>query len=122
MRFANPDYLIMPGQVLRVDVGLGTKEGVLVPQGATSRAADGSLTAFVVKDGKADKRVLTEVGVHLNSWIVSKGLSQGDALVIDGLSNLRDGAEVATTPVTLLNADGVVIDLSPTATSATEEQ
>ena len=49
--FDNPELRLMPGQVLRVEVVLGTTIAVLVAQGATSRSASGVLTAFVAADG-----------------------------------------------------------------------
>ena len=87
-----PDRLILPGQFVRVEIQVGTVDGVLVPQRATSRSADGSLTAFVVRDGRADEVELTENGTTRNSWIVTDGIAEGDQLVLDGLDNLRDGA------------------------------
>ena len=109
IRFANPDRMILPGQFVRVEIQVGQVEGVLVPQRATSRAADGALTAFVVRDGKADQVELTESGTTRNSWIATEGIEAGDLLVLDGLDNLRDGAEVTTVPV-VIDDEGVVRD------------
>lgn len=109
IRFPNPDRLILPGQFLRVEVTLGSVRAMLVPQRATRRSADGALTAFVADDGKARQVVLTEVGTHRNAWMVTAGVAPGEALILDGLRNLRDGAEVAPVPVTI-DADGVVRD------------
>lgn len=107
--FDNPDRLILPGQFLRVEVTLGTRRALLVPQRATSRAADGTLSAFVVRNGKAAQVVLTEAGVARNSWVVTEGVLPGDQVIVDGLQNLRDGAEVVPVPVTI-SAEGVVTD------------
>ncbi|MBF9033518.1 efflux RND transporter periplasmic adaptor subunit [Rhodobacterales bacterium HKCCE2091] len=109
IRFDNPDRRIIPGQFLRVEVVLGSVEAVLVPQGATSRASDGSLTAFVAVDGRAEQRVLAEDGSYRNGWIVTGGIEAGEALIVDGLSNLRDGAEIAPVAVAI-SADGVVTE------------
>lgn len=111
-RFDNPDRQILPGQFLRVDITLGTTRAILVPQRATSRSADGTLTAFVAVDGKAVKRTLTEVGSHENAWIVTNGVTAGEMLVLDGLTTLADGADVETVPV-VLSKDGVVSDAAP---------
>jgi len=115
IQFDNPDRVIMPGQFLRVEVTLGTTEAVLVPQRATARASDGALTAFVVVDGKAVQRTLSEQGAYQNAWIVTEGVAAGDILVVDGLTNLSDGADVSPVPVTI-SADGVVSDVTPTDT------
>ena len=107
LRFDNPDGMILPGQFLRVKLTLGTTRAVLVPQRATSRASDGTLTAFVARDGKAQQVTLSEQGSYRNSWIVTQGISPGEQLILDGLENLRAGTEVTTVPVTI-DAQGVV--------------
>lgn len=109
LQFPNPDGLILPGQFLRVDLTLGTIRAVLVPQRATTRLADGSLGVFVARDGRAERAVLTEAGVWNNAWAVTEGVAPGDQLIVDGLSNLRDGEAVSPVPVTL-DDSGVVVD------------
>lgn len=107
LRFPNPERRILPGQFLRVDVQLGTIRAVLVPQGVTQRNAAGELTAFVAEDGIARQRVLTEEGSYGNAWIVTEGIEPGETVIVDGLSRLRDGAEVTTVPVEIA-ADGTI--------------
>ncbi|WP_261395579.1 efflux RND transporter periplasmic adaptor subunit [Salipiger bermudensis] len=109
LRFDNAERRIMPGQYLRVDITLGTIQAVLVPQGATSRASNGELTAFVAVDGTAEQRVLTDQGSYRNAWVVTEGVAAGESLIVDGLSNLQDGAAVTTVPVTI-SEDGVVTE------------
>lgn len=107
LRFDNPQALILPGQFLRVRLTQGSTRAVLVPQRATRRATDGTLTAFVVREGKAQQVTLSEQGSWQNSWIVSQGVSPGEQLILDGLQDLRPGTEVKTVPVTI-DAEGVV--------------
>jgi membrane fusion protein (multidrug efflux system) len=113
-QFDNANREILPGQFLRVDIEIGQQSAILVPQRATERQSDGRLTAFVADDGKAQLVELTYSGTYENAWIVTDGVEIGDALVLDGLNNLRDGADVATVPVTI-NAQGVVEDVTPAA-------
>lgn len=112
MRFSfdNPQGRILPGQFLRVELTLGSTEALLVPQRATSRSADGRLTAYTIRDGRAVSVPLTEVGVSDNAWLVTAGLSEGEPIIVDGLNNLREGAEVIPVQVSI-SADGVVTDL-----------
>jgi membrane fusion protein (multidrug efflux system) len=114
VEFPNPNHDIMPGQFLRVVATLGTTQGILVPQMATSRSSTGVLTAFVARDGQAVQVTLTDAGTHEHAWIVTDGLDPGDQLIVDGLKNLRAGDKVAPTPVTI-GDDGVV---QPAATPA----
>lgn len=101
VKFPNPNRDIMPGQFLRLEATLGTTEGILVPQMATSRSSTGVLTAFVVRDGKAIEVTLTDAGSYRNSWIVTDGLDAGETLIVDGLKDLRNGDAVTTTAVTV---------------------
>lgn len=107
LEFPNPDRLILPGQFVRVQLTVGTVDGVLVPQRATSRSATGVLTAFVARDGKADEVELTEAGTHENAWIVTEGVREGDQVLLDGLTNMTDGTAITTVPVTI-DAEGIV--------------
>lgn len=107
LEFPNPDRQLLPGQFVRVQLGVGMVDGVLVPQRATRRSAAGVLTAFVAADGKAHQVELTEVGTYQNAWIVTMGVEAGDQLLLDGLNNMTDGAEITTVPV-VIDADGVV--------------
>ncbi|MTH78153.1 efflux RND transporter periplasmic adaptor subunit [Paracoccus aestuariivivens] len=111
LQFDNPDHLILPGQFLRVQLTLGSTRAVLVPQRATKRASDGTLTAYVVRDGKAQQITLSEQGSYQNSWIVTQGVTPGEQLVLDGLDNLRAGAEVKTVPVRI-DGQGVVREVT----------
>lgn len=109
LQFDNPEGLILPGQFLRVEMTLGTTRAVLVPQRATKRAADGTLTAFVVRDGRAQQVTLSAQGSYRNNWITIQGINPGEQLVLDGLDNLRAGTEVTTVPVEI-DEQGVVRD------------
>lgn len=117
VQFDNPQRMILPGQFLRVKLTLGTTRAWLVPQRATGRSADGTLTAFLAVDGVAQRISLTTSGSQNNAWIVTAGVEDGDLVIVDGLSNLRDGAEVAAVPVTI-DEDGVVHDVAATPNAA----
>jgi membrane fusion protein (multidrug efflux system) len=111
IQFDNPDQNVLPGQFLRVEVTLGTSKSIVVPQRSTSRAANGTLTAYLAQDGAARQVTLTTTGTYRNGWIVTDGVEPGDLLVVDGLNGLRDGAEVTTVPVEI-DEQGVVRELT----------
>ncbi|WP_253913286.1 efflux RND transporter periplasmic adaptor subunit [Pseudoruegeria sp. HB172150] len=110
--FENPDRMILPGQFLRVRIIVGEQRAILVPQRATERQSDGTLTAFIARDGTAERVELTYSGTHKNGWIVTDGVAAGDEVILDGLTNLTNGAAITTVPVTI-NAAGVVEDAAP---------
>ncbi|MEX3313567.1 efflux RND transporter periplasmic adaptor subunit [Sulfitobacter sp. PS-8MA] len=117
-RFENPDHLILPGMFLRGQIELGRTEAFLISHSATKRDKLGKLTAWVVEDGKASRRALTEDGTFQQQWIVTGGLKDGDTVIMDGLAGLAEGMAVVPVPVEF-DEDGVLRDL-PAATKATE--
>ena len=56
----------------------------------------------------AETLTVEESGSRGSSWIVTEGLSDGDMLIVDGLSRLRSGQEIAPEEVTL-DDDGVTM-------------
>ncbi|SIO07774.1 efflux RND transporter periplasmic adaptor subunit [Vannielia litorea] len=110
--FDNGERKILPGQFLRVKIVIGTQRAVLVPQRATTRQSDGTLTAFLAVDGKAQRVVLETSGTHENAWVVTSGVAAGDMVILDGLTTLADGAAISPVPVTIA-ANGVVQDAAP---------
>ena len=115
--FANPDGLIRPGMFLRGAVVVGRMQAVRVPQRAATIGRGGVLSVFLAAEGKAVRVQVSPAGSDGNDWLVTEGLEPGAALIVDGLSNLRDGAAVETVPVTI-DAQGVVRDAEATAPTA----
>lgn len=111
-RFPNPDNRVLPGMFVRGQVALGHFRAYLVPQMAATRGNDGKLTAYVVVAGKTQARKLVDDGVYRNHWIVREGLAEGEQLVVNGLTGLTAGAEVAPVVVTV-DDQGVARDLPP---------
>ncbi|MCF3932750.1 efflux RND transporter periplasmic adaptor subunit [Acuticoccus sp. M5D2P5] len=113
-RFDNPDRRLLPGMFVRARINVGVAKAFLVSQSAATRDRIGQLSAFVVEDGKAVRRDLTEQGTYQNNWIVTDGLADGDLLVVDGLTGLAPGADVRTVPVAF-DANGVPRPVEPDA-------
>jgi membrane fusion protein, multidrug efflux system len=110
--FDNPDHIILPGMFVRGEIVLGTMQAYLVPQRAATRGNSGKLTAYVIdEDGRAEQVTLEDDGSYQNAWIVREGLSEGDRLVVDGLSAIRAGQEVSAVAVTI-DEDGVSRDIA----------
>jgi len=85
---------------------------ILVPQRATTRSSDGTLGAWLARDGKARRVIIEASGSYNNAWVVTAGVEEGDHLIVDGLTNLREGADIQTIPVTI-DALGVTRDSAP---------
>ena len=91
----NPDGLLLPGMYLKANLQEGVQQGaILVPQQAVSRDERGGATALVVVDGKVQQRELTLDRAVGNRWWVSKGLTAGDQLIVQGLQKVQVGQQV----------------------------
>ena len=108
--FPNPDRLLLPGMYVRATIQEGVAENsFLVPQRAVTRNTKGEPTAFFVNaEGKVQQRVLSVQRSIGNSWLVNKGLADGDRVVVEGVQRVRDGQDVTATAVTIDDATGEV--------------
>ena len=96
---------LRPGAFASVTVPVGSSTNApVIPQTAV-RPSERGFLAFVVKDGKAQERVL-QLGLRTVEGLVEvrQGLEAGEQLVVRGAEALRDGAavrvaEAAKTPV-----------------------
>lgn len=114
-RFDNPDRRLLPGMFLRGEVVVGRITAYRLPQRAATIGRNGELSVWVVTpEGKAAKKTLTAIGSEENDWLIAEGLTPGEAVIIDGLTGLREGAELTPVPVTI-DAAGVVRDAAPAA-------
>ncbi|MCC5858462.1 MAG: efflux RND transporter periplasmic adaptor subunit [Ectothiorhodospiraceae bacterium] len=93
--FPNPDGALVPGQFVRVTVGLQELEAVfLIDQRAVGEGPDGP-QVFVVDDADTARvRALALGPVVDGRQVVLDGLESGDRVVVNGQVSLSDGAEV----------------------------
>ena len=97
--FANPDYTLLPGLYVEVELPQATEENaVLVPQGALFRDVHGGANVWIVEAGKIVVRPVTVVGASGSNWVVSSGLKDGDQIVTSGFQKAGPGAEVQIAP------------------------
>ncbi len=93
--FRNPDYLLVPGQFVRVRLtGFNRDSALAVPQRAIQQALG---RQFVYVVGKGDTVVSRDVqpGPWSGSlWIIDKGLNPGDRVVVDGVQKAAPGRQV----------------------------
>ncbi|ARO31542.1 multidrug resistance protein MdtE [Rhizobium sp. NXC14] len=107
--FPNPDRIVLPGMYVRATVELGAETGYALPQLATSRDANGRLTAqFVSADGKVETRAFENSSPSNNSWLVTEGIKDGDQLIVTGLQSVTAGMPVKPLPMKI-NDNGVVV-------------
>jgi multidrug efflux pump subunit AcrA (membrane-fusion protein) len=92
----NPEGLLRPGMFGDARIVLPTegRRGLTVPSEAVTSAVGGAFRVFVIRDGRAESRVVT-LGTRDDGYVqVVEGLSEGEDVAIAGLDKLTDGAPV----------------------------
>ncbi len=99
--FPNPEGILLPGMFARVKLaGETIPNAILVPQRAVQQLLG---KAFVMTVGEDNKSVAknVELGEQIGSYyVVNSGLDAKDVVVVEGLTNLREGLEMDVKKVT----------------------
>ncbi|WP_208248524.1 efflux RND transporter periplasmic adaptor subunit [Rhizobium sp. T1470] len=89
-KFENASGALWPGQSVNIVVHFNNNEQqVVVPTVAVSPGADGFF-AFVVRDGKSQLTPVTVARANGGFSAITKGLSEGDHVIIEGQAQLVD--------------------------------
>ena len=94
--FENPHKLLLPGAFVRVKLAQYETPAILVPQQALIRSDNGKAQAYIVDSN--NKAKLVSVVAKENSgdnWIVTEGLKDNDKVVLEGVSKLKNGQDIA---------------------------
>jgi len=93
--FANPDRVLIDGQLVNVIVEGGTAETTLVvPQSAIQIDQAGPFALVVNKENKIEVRRIEPGQVQGAELAVTKGLAAGDMVVTEGVQKVRPGQVV----------------------------
>jgi RND family efflux transporter MFP subunit len=105
--FPNPEGRLWPGQFVAVQVETGTSAAsTVVPARAIGEGLNGTFV-YRVADGKAQVVSVETAYRDEEIAVVTKGVSPGDSVVVDGQSRLKDGASVKiAAPVEAARARG----------------
>ena len=104
--FANPDRLLVPGMYARVEIsGLKIPNAMLVPERALQQLLGETLVVVARSDNTSAVRKIT-LGEKIGSYyVVKSGLKPDDLVIVEGLTNLRDGMPLEVTQVTAKDMD-----------------
>jgi len=94
--FTNEDEKLWPGMFVNVVLNLGLRKGVLTVPAVAIQGDENNHFVFLVKDKKA-VRTPVEVDNNGDIAIITKGVSEGDQVITDGMLRVRDGTEVEVT-------------------------
>lgn len=96
----NPESQLQPGMLMEAKLALPQQQAVIVPVQALQYSGTRRYVFRVDDEGIAHRTEIT-LGARIdNQVVVSKGLEPGQNIVIQGLVNMRDGAQVS-----VLNAE-----------------
>lgn len=97
--FPNPDRLLLPGAFVNVQVRRATPEQrPLVPVAALQTDQNGSYVLLVGPDNKVKQQPVSLGRQIAQNYVVSKGLSGGERVIVAGVQKVRPGETVK--PVT----------------------
>ncbi|MGO9423005.1 efflux RND transporter periplasmic adaptor subunit [Roseiarcus sp.] len=96
---ANPDFVLLPGQYVRVRLHIRDEtDALMAPQAALGSSQMGKYVFVVGADSKAEMRLLTlgpSAGPLVN---VVKGLGEGDRIIVGNLQKIGPGSPVQALP------------------------
>jgi multidrug efflux system membrane fusion protein len=98
-QFENPKHRLWPGQSVDARLVLGNvPDALTVPPGAVQRGQTGLYVYVIDKDHKAQVRSIELGEVDTQREQVTRGLAEGERVVVDGQYRLMPGALVSEAP------------------------
>jgi len=95
-QFDNARPRLFPNQFVNARLLIDVKRGaVVVPAVAVQRSTRGTFVFVVKPDRTVTARPVTVSVTDRDDIVVEKGLAAGDAVVVDGVDRLREGARVS---------------------------
>jgi membrane fusion protein (multidrug efflux system) len=94
--FANPEGILRPGQYARIRMKRSdsTADSIVVPQKALVETQGTFSVAVVKQDNKVELRRVEVGPTSGEDRVVTKGLTAGERIVIEGVQKVADGAPV----------------------------
>lgn len=94
--FPNPDGVLRHGQTGSILMTVPYKDVILIPQKATFEVLDKTYVFIVDKENKVRQREIT-IGAELpNIYVISKGLSETDTILLEGIRMVKNNEEIHT--------------------------
>ena len=112
--FNNDNHLLLPGMFAKITIeGQPQKDALLVPQRAVQQVLNKSFVIVVGPDNKSVSKIV-ELGDEVGSYyVVKNGLTKDDNVVVEGLTNLKEGQALNPTET---NAQELGLSLTTSTT------
>ncbi|HGJ5875774.1 MAG TPA: efflux RND transporter periplasmic adaptor subunit [Arsenophonus sp.] len=94
--FPNPDNKLLPGMFVRTILEEGVKKNaILVPQQSVNRTPHGEAQVMIVNaNNEVEIRTVITAQAIGNQWLITKGLSAGERVIVIGLQKIKPGMKV----------------------------
>ena len=93
--FDNKLEKLLPGMFVKAKIHLAPINEITILQRATTRNPDGSLSVKIVDSNNiVHVRKIETSGIINHSWIVTKGLNEGENVIIAGYQKVGEGSKV----------------------------
>jgi len=92
----NPDKLLMPGVYVDLKLYLDEAEALLIPEKAIGEDQSGQYVMIVESNDVVKKSYITAGAAYGEKRQVTKGVREGDEVIIEGLQGVREGVAVNT--------------------------
>ncbi len=100
--FPNPHHDLLPGMFVRARIDEGVQNSaMLVPQQGVTRNPRGDATVMLVNtEHKVEVRNVVATKAIGDEWLITKGLKEGDSVIVSGLQLAKAGVVVDPQEVT----------------------
>jgi membrane fusion protein, multidrug efflux system len=106
-RFDNLDERLWPGEFVSLRVILRTRPNVAtVPAETVQEGPDGHYAYIIKPDNTVERRTVEVAAIQDGLAVISKGLTPGERVVVDGQYRLTQGARVKILPPRAASAAG----------------
>lgn len=115
--FKNPEAILRSGSSGIIRLPIMQSNVILLPQNAVFEVQGKQMVFAVDKSNKVKSRIIETNGTSDLNYIVTSGLNEGDLVVVEGASKLKDDMEIVPQPIK--NADTVESTQSKTTATKT---
>jgi membrane fusion protein, multidrug efflux system len=117
--FDNPKSALWPNEFVKARLLLTTqKDAIIIPAAAIQRGPTGMFVYVVGGENTATTVPIELDSIQGDSAIISKGLSPGQQVVIDGQNQIRPGSKVSSRPPDKPSGSAAVPTFPPASASA----
>ncbi|WP_244876859.1 efflux RND transporter periplasmic adaptor subunit [Acidocella facilis] len=116
--FANTDNKLFPNQFVNVHLLVKTlQNATLVPSPAVQEGAPGAYVYVVQPDNTVKMVPVTTGPTDGFNTVITKGVSPGDEVVVDGVDRLTDGSKITPSGRETVTTNGAPEAIAPSAAS-----